>query len=303
MAVVSRQLAGHWTTEDAKWSKICCLLWCGDLAPAGKKLQISHSPFLPPLLIRERQKQRPGVQGLIPRPSCCRQGGKTVPFQRGAQCHPLKPCPQGWCGRYRTSAALPHSANPRPFSATRTFDYAKTWDPRLVSLPVGKHRGSAWAGWLLLPARCQQSGIWAVLLDVPASSAPFQQPLVAVAPCWAQLGCLFPEHSSCHLPRAKHQAGCDLLQTLPWALPSCARGDADPSACWALLCEDLLPPWGEWGRAPSSQPCAVPSRARGAACCCTSAALCHRAGPPPPATAAGSLGGKGTGVCWTVWRW
>lgn len=128
---------------------------------------------------------------------------------------------------------------------------------------MGKHRGSAWAGWLLLPARCQQSEIWAVLLDVPASSAPFQQPLVAVAPCWAQLGCLFPEHSSCHLPRAKHQAGCDLFQTLPWALPSCARGDADPSACWALLCEDLLPPWGEWGRAPSSQLCAVPSRARG----------------------------------------
>lgn len=71
----------------------------------------------------------------------------------------------------------------------------------------------------------------------------------------------------------------------PGPLPSCARGDAEPAACWALLCEDLLPPWGERGQASSS--CRSPSPVE--PCCCLSAPLGHPAGPTPV-------------CCWLSWR-
>lgn len=178
---------------------------------------------------------------------------------------------------------------------TRAFAYAKTWDARLVSLSEGKHRISAW---------CRVAAPGSTHAAPCSSLLGVSNPGSGCSPgCSSQL-CPFPVASCCSsTPAGLSWAACsqtaEAVTSLvpstklavtcsrhcPGPLPSCARGDAEPAACWALLCEDLLPPWGERGQASSSHPSPSPVEP----CCCLSAALGHPAGPTP--------------VCrWLSWR-
>lgn len=102
--------------------------------------------------------------------------------------------------------------------------------------------------WLLQPAQPLPSSLLVQQDPCGLSWVACSQSAEVVTPL--VLGCLWPAPDTLLAPALLCQGWCR------------------PSAGWALLCEDHLPPWG-------------PSPLLPAPCCCLSAILCHLAGPPP----------------------